>query len=380
MTRRLAEVAKKVGVSEATVSRVLNGKPGVSETTREAVLTALDVLGYERPTQLRGDRGRLVGLVLPELQNPIFPAFAEIVGGALAQQGFTAVLCTRTVGGVSESDYVDLLLQQHVSGIVFAGGQYAQGDAPHDHYERVLDRKLPAVLVNAAVEHLGFPQVSCDDAAAAEMALGHLFALGHRRIGMLLGAPDHEPSRLKLAAYRAFAEANDLDLPAGHVEHTMFSVEGGHAGAARLIRAGVTGVICASDVLALGAIRAARRAGLAVPEDFSVIGYDDSALMNCIDPPLTTVRQPIDAMGRAAVELLVAQIDAAIVPANELLFEPELVVRSSTAPAPRAKQPGSPVMTGSAAARPASTASSASPVSIPAAAGGSPRRPAAEAE
>src|ERR1700742_2465249 len=112
--RRLAEVAKKVGVSEATVSRVLNGKPGVSEATRQAVLTALDVLGYERPTQLRGERARLVGLVLPELQNPIFPAFAEVVGGALAQHGFTSLLCTQTSGGVSEADYVDLLLHQQV--------------------------------------------------------------------------------------------------------------------------------------------------------------------------------------------------------------------------------------------------------------------------
>src|SRR4051795_5370285 len=124
MSRRLADVARKVGVSEATVSRVLNGKPGVSDATREAILTTLDVLGYERPTRLRGDRARLVGLVLPELQNPIFPAFAEVVGGALAQQGLTSVLCTRTVGGVSESDYVDLLLSQHVSGMVFAGGMY----------------------------------------------------------------------------------------------------------------------------------------------------------------------------------------------------------------------------------------------------------------
>src|SRR6201995_363127 len=112
MTRRLAEVAKKVGVSEATVSRVLNGKPGVAEQTRGAVLTALDVLGYERPTQLRGERSRLVGLVLPELQNPIFPAFAEVVSGALAQRGFTPVLCTQTAGGLSESDYVEMLLEQ----------------------------------------------------------------------------------------------------------------------------------------------------------------------------------------------------------------------------------------------------------------------------
>src|SRR6186713_3532037 len=110
MTRRLAEVAKYAGVSEATVSRVINGKPGISEATRTAVLTALDVLGYERPAKLRGERARLVGLVLPELSNPIFPAFAEVVSGALAQQGLTPVLCTQTVGGVSEADYVDLLL------------------------------------------------------------------------------------------------------------------------------------------------------------------------------------------------------------------------------------------------------------------------------
>jgi DNA-binding LacI/PurR family transcriptional regulator len=326
MSRRLADVAAKVGVSEATVSRVLNGKPGVSAATREAVLTALDVLGYERPTQLRGDRARLVGLVLPELQNPIFPAFAEVVGGALAQQGFTSVLCTRTVGGVSEAEYVELLLQQQVSGVVFAGGLYAQADAPHDHYELIRERKLPAVLVNASIDHLGFPHVSCDDVVAAEMAIGHLRALGHRRIGMLLGPADHVPSRRKLEAFHASPDA-DPEL----VEHTMFSLEGGHAAAARLVRRGVTGIVCASDILALGAIRAARRAGSAVPEDISVIGYDDSPLMNCTDPPLTTVRQPIDAMGRAAVDLLVARIDRAEVPADELLFEPELVVRASTA-------------------------------------------------
>ena len=99
VAKRLADVAAKVGVSEATVSRVLNGKAGVSPATRDAVLTALDVLGYERPTLLRGDRVRLVGLVLPELSNPIFPALAEVVGGGLAQRGLTPVLCTSSAGG-----------------------------------------------------------------------------------------------------------------------------------------------------------------------------------------------------------------------------------------------------------------------------------------
>src|SRR5438045_2739022 len=174
MARRLAEVARYAGVSEATVSRVLNQKPGVAKTTQELVLTALDVLGYERPTQLRGQRARLIGLVLPELQNPIFPALAEAIGGALAQRGFTPVLCTRTAGGLSEADYVDMLLEQQASGVVFAGGHFAELAAPHDHYRLLRSRGVPVVLINAAVDNLDFPCVATDDASAVSQAFTHL--------------------------------------------------------------------------------------------------------------------------------------------------------------------------------------------------------------
>jgi len=326
-SRRLADVARKVGVSEATVSRVLNGKAGVSDSTREAVLTALDVLGYERPTQLRGERARLIGLVLPELQNPIFPALAEVIGGALAQRGFTPVLCTRTTGGLSEADYVGMLLDQHVSGMVFFGGHCAEQAAPHDHYRLLRSRGVPTVLMNAAIDNLDFPRVSTDDVTAAGQAYTHLASLGHQRIGLVLGPEDHVPSRRKLAGFTAHARRAPENSP---VEHALFSLEGGQAATTRLLRHGVTGVICASDVLALGAIRAVRRAGLSVPGDVSVVGYDDSAFMNCTDPPLTTVRQPIESMGKAAVALLVNQIENTDVYPEELLFEPELVVRGST--------------------------------------------------
>ena len=326
VTRRLAEVAKYCGVSEATVSRVLNGKPGISDATRTAVLTALDVLGYERPTKLRGERARLVGLVLPELSNPIFPAFAEVVAGALAKRGFTPVLCTRTAEGVSEADYVDILLDQHVSGVIFAGGLYAQADAEHDHYRRLLDRGLPVVLVNAAIDDIGFPTVSADDGVAVRQAYQHLRSLGHERIGLVLGPEDHVPSSRKAAAAEALAGA---DVPR---ERAIFSMEGGQAAANRLVKRGVTGLICASDVLALGAIRGARRLGLTVPGDVSVVGYDDSTFMSCTDPPLTTIRQPIEAMGQAVVSLLVNEVAGTDVPPDELFFETELVVRGSTAP------------------------------------------------
>jgi DNA-binding LacI/PurR family transcriptional regulator len=366
-TRRLADVARKVGVSEATVSRVLNGKAGVSDSTREAVLTALDVLGYERPTQLRGERARLIGLVLPELQNPIFPALAEVIGGALAQRGFTPVLCTRTAGGLSEADYVGMLLEQHVSGVVFAGGHCGEANAPHEHYRLLRSRGIPAVLLHAAVDDLAFPVVSTDDVTATGQAYDHLASLGHRRIGLVVGPADHVPSRRKLAGFTERARLAAGAAPAGTmaaegeemapVEHAMFSLEGGQAATTRLLRHGVTGVICGSDVLALGAIRAVRRAGLSVPGDVSVVGYDDSAFMNCTDPPLTTVRQPIEAMGKAAVALLVSQIENAVVYPEELLFEPELVVRGSTGRGPVVTSPGatSPVVTSPGATSPVVT-------------------------
>jgi LacI family transcriptional regulator, repressor for deo operon, udp, cdd, tsx, nupC, and nupG len=326
MARRLAEVAKYAGVSEATVSRVLNQKPGVAKATQELVLTALDVLGYERPTQLRGERARLVGLVLPELQNPIFPAFAEVVADALAKRGFTPVLCTRTSAGISEADYVDMLLEHQVSGVIFSGGLYAQASADHEHYVRLRERGLPAVLVNAAYDDLGFPRISVDDRSAVEQAFTHLRFLGHERIGMVLGPADHVPSARKLAAFEDLGGAPEL------VERGMFSMEGGQAASARLLRKGATGVICASDVIALGAVRAARREGLDVPADLSVIGFDDSLFMSCTDPPLTTVRQPIESMGRSAVSTLLSLINGAPVSSEELHFAPELIVRGSTGP------------------------------------------------
>lgn len=333
MSRRLAEVARKVGVSEATVSRVLNEKPGVSDGTRQAVLTALDVLGYERPTKLRGERARLVGLVLPELQNPIFPALAEIVGGGLTQNGYTPLLCTQNAGGVTESDYVDLLLAQQVSGVIFLGGNYTQADAPHEHYQRLRRVNLPTVMVNARIAGLTFPTVSTDDAAAAEQAVLHVHQLGHRKIGMLLGPTDHIPSRRKLDAARPLLKKLGAPLADDMVVRGLYSLESGQAGASRLIAAGATAIVCASDPIALGAVRAARRAGLRVPGDISVVGFDDSALMSCTEPPLTTVRQPIEAMGRTVIELLLSQIAGTSENGDELLFEPELVLRSSTAPA-----------------------------------------------
>ena len=147
-TARLADIAAQAGVSEATVSRVLNGKPGVSAVTRQAVLAALDVIGYERPQRLRQRSDGLVGLVTPELDNPIFPAFAQAIEKALTQHGYTPVLCTQLPGGATEDEFTELLVERGVSGIVFVSGLHADVTADSDRYTRLIGQGVPIVLLN----------------------------------------------------------------------------------------------------------------------------------------------------------------------------------------------------------------------------------------
>jgi alanine racemase len=334
MRARLSDIAQQAQVSEATVSRVLNDRPGVSADTRQAVLTALDVLGYERPARLRKRSAGLVGLVVPELDNPIFPAFAQIIETSLAQQGFTPVLCTQTPGGVTEDEYVEMLLDRQVSGIVFVSGLHADSTSDPERYRKLLARPLPIVLVNGYTAGIEAPFISCDDRAAGELAVSHLVALGHRRIGLISGPDRYLPVQRKIEGYRA-AMRRLLGLTDSEISEmislSLFGVEGGDAAASRLLDRGVTGFVCGSDLMALGAIRAVRQRGLQVPADISIVGYDDSPLIAFTDPPLTTLRQPVRAMAVAAVRALVDEIKGHPAPHSEYIFRPELVVRGSTA-------------------------------------------------
>ncbi|GIF17327.1 alanine racemase [Actinoplanes tereljensis] len=337
MRARMADIARQAQVSEATVSRVINDRPGVSHETRMAVLTALDVLGYERPERLRKRSAGLVGLVVPELENPIFPAFAQVIESTLAQQGFTPVLCTQSPGGVTEDEYVEMLLDRQVSGIVFVSSLSADTAADPSRYQRLLERPLPIVLVNGYAETIDAPFVSCDDRLAGDLAVSHLVALGHRRIGMISGPNRFINTQRKLAGYRTAME-RELGVIDPEVSLTLFGVEGGEVAADRLLAQGVTGLICGSDLMALGAIRAARRRGLHVPKDVSVIGFDDSPLIAFTDPPLTTLRQPVASMAVAACRSLIDEINGHGAPRSEYLFRPELVVRESTAIAPSRRE------------------------------------------
>ncbi|WP_329131090.1 LacI family transcriptional regulator [Streptomyces sp. NBC_01476] len=337
MTARLADIAAQAGVSEATVSRVLNGKPGVSAATRESVLAALDLLGYERPVRLRQRSAGLVGLITPELENPIFPAFAQIIGQALTRQGYTPVLATQTPGGSTEDELVEMLVERGVAGIIFASGLHADSTADTERYARLHGQGVPFVLINGYSEKIDAPFVSPDDGGAVRLAVTHLAALGHRRIGLAVGQRRFVPVQRKIEGF--VASTGDVlgwspEEAMARVQHSLFTLEGGQAAAGALIAAGCTAIVCASDMMALGAIRSARAMGLKVPSDVSVVGFDDSPLIAFTDPPLTTIRQPVAAMSQAAVNALLEEIGGTPAPHSEFVFMPELVVRGSTAAVP----------------------------------------------
>ncbi|HEY9368098.1 LacI family DNA-binding transcriptional regulator [Streptomyces sp.] len=338
-TPRLADLAAQSGVSEATVSRVLNGKAGVADATRHKVLAALDVLGYERPVRLRRRSAGLVGLVVPELTNPIFPAFAQVVEQVLAGHGYTPVLCTQMPGGATEDELVEQLVERGVSGIVFLSGLHADATADPARYVELAARGVPFVLINGFNERIDANFVSPDDRSAARMAVQHLVELGHERIGLAIGPTRYTPSRRKAEGFTAALHGllgMERAAAETYVRPTLFGVEGGHAAADLLLDQGCTGIVCGSDLMALGAIRAVRARGLDVPRDVSVVGFDDSPLIAFTDPPLTTVRQPVQAMATAAVGTLIEEIEGNPVQRTEFVFQPELVVRGSTAQPPQA--------------------------------------------
>ncbi len=272
---------------------------------------------------------------MPELDDPVVPLFAQFIESSLAQAGYMPLLCTRTVGGVSEPEYVDLLREHGVAGIIFVAGLHGDSTADLTHYHRLTDSGLPTVLINGYAAEIDTAFISTDDAAAMDQAVKHLVALGHATIGLAVG-----PDRLVASQRKATGFADAIRRQVGEnapvrVATGLHSVEGGTAAAVRLLDDGCTAIVCGSDLIALGAIRAARRRGLSVPRDVSIIGYDDSRLMAFTDPALTTIRQPVIAMGAAAVDTLVNEIAGQSKLRDELLFTPELVLRESTGSAPR---------------------------------------------
>ena len=331
MAARLDDVARQAGVSTASVSRVLNGRDGVSETTRRLVLTAIDVLGYERPALLRTRAIGLVGVLVPELRNPIFPALAEALEVELAHHGYNHLLCTRNPGLPGERAYIDMLTDHGVAGMIFVSGIHSDTTAETDQYQDLIRSGMPVAFINGYSSDLDAIFVSTDDEAAMNLAVRHLVDLGHEQIGLATGPDRYVPAARKVSGFRAALTRYLPDRPR-HEQVGTYNLEGGRAAATSLLEQGCSAIICASDYMALGAIQAARHLGYHVPRDISVIGYDGAPIFAHTDPPLTTIRQPVANIAQTTVAAITDEIAGRPVPHADLILAPELIARESTGP------------------------------------------------
>lgn len=321
----MSDVAVHAGVSTATVSRVLSGKPGVSRSTRETVLTSMEHLGYSRERQATSKSG-VVAILVPELSNPCFPTFAEELDTLLFSAGHPNIVCSSGAAGTSEVQHLETLQELNIVGMISVSGTPADSQASNEPYSRLIAAGVPTVFINAHADDLDGAFFSCSDLDAVSSSVAHLQSLGHTRIGLAVGPEKYLPTQRKMAAFASLGFSSD------GIATTIYTAEGGQLAAARLLDTGHTAIVCGSDIMALGAIREVRSRGLDVPGDVSIVGFDDSPLMAFTDPALTTVRQPVRAICEAAVSALLGALGGAVLDPTEMLFHPDLIIRNSTGP------------------------------------------------
>ncbi|MCD2324358.1 LacI family transcriptional regulator [Sphingomonas sp. IC-56] len=327
----IIQVAAEAGVSTATVSRVLSQPDRVSAPTRERVLEVVEALGY-RPNvaarSLRTLRAAKILLTVPDIANPFFASVIHGAEEAARDAGYAVVVGDTRHDPEVEDQYADMLLRREVDGLIFLGHRMPESLAP-----LAGGGSTVAPIVNGCEfsADLQVPSVHIDNAAASSDAVEHLIGLGHRRIGIITGPPVSPISRDRLAGAMAMAVRHGL-AEMLEVRVGDYSAQSAFEQARDLIDRGVTAIFCFSDEMAVGAMSALGAAGIACPDQVSVIGFDDLPLARFFHPPLTTVAQPKGLIGRRAVELLVDILRGVQHPVRQVTLAHELIVRGSTAP------------------------------------------------
>ncbi|WP_353946532.1 LacI family DNA-binding transcriptional regulator [Streptomyces sp. HUAS MG91] len=332
----IKDVARVAGVSVGTVSNVINRPESVAEETRARVLSAIDRLGYvrsESARQLRAGRSRIMGLLVLDMGNPFFVDVARGAERAARAAGLGVMVCNSAQSPTEEAEYLSLFAEQRVRGVLLT-----PAEATGRTVEQFRRHDIPFVLVDRVAEGATECSVSVDDVNGGALAVRHLADAGHRRIAYVSGPPAlNQVKDRRQGALRALSEAG-LPATALHELPTeRLDVAAGRDAGARLLGLAdrPTAVFCANDLLALGVLQSLYAAGVRVPEDIAIVGYDDIEFAAAAAVPLTSVRQPAVTMGALAAELLLEEIEAADRPDGghehrRVVLQPELVVRGSS--------------------------------------------------
>jgi len=328
----LEDIAKKAGVSRSTVSRVINDYPHVREDVRKRVLQIIQSTGYHPNAAARtlaSQRSWMIGFVLPRsvssfFSDPYFPRLTQGVAQACNQNNYTLGLFLVGTKEDEEKIFPRVSRKGLLDGILVQSGQI--GD---QLIERLANSNIPLVIAGRPFQSDGVSYIDVDNINAAYNAVSHLILLGYRRIGMIAG-----PTNTTVGIDRREGFVKALIERGQNFDESFFiegdfTEESGYYAMKRLLDVKPDAIFAASDIMAIGAMRAAREAGLSIPDDIAFVGFDDLPIATLLKPRLTTVRQPVNQFGIKAVEILIDLIENGVKPTRRIILDTELIIRDT---------------------------------------------------
>ncbi|MGC8787476.1 MAG: LacI family DNA-binding transcriptional regulator [Anaerolineae bacterium] len=329
----MKDVAQAAGVSVTTVSHVINETRYVSEELRERVLKAMEELNYHPNTLARSLRqgiSHTIGLIVPDNSNPFFADVARAVETRGFEAGYSTILCNSDGQLEKELAYVNVLLAKQVDGVIFIAAS-----SQSEHIMLLTEEQVPVVIADRQMPDAEVDVVLVDNYRGGYLATEYLISLGHHRIGCITGPSDTTPSADRVRGYKHALTSAGLPVDEDLIVRGDFRYASGISGAQKLLdlEKPPTAIFACNDVMAMAAMAAIREKGLSIPDDISIIGFDDIPQASFTSPPLTTVAQPIQDIGRIATDLLIERMSgSASLPSRRVVLDVKLVVRGSCAP------------------------------------------------
>jgi LacI family transcriptional regulator len=328
------DVAKKAGVSIATVSRVLNDSKFVKTSTRERVLRIIKELDYMPNFFARNlvkKTSKTIGLVLPEIVNPIYPEIAKGISDKAFLKKYTVFLCNTEASVEKEIALLKNLLEKNVDGIIFIGTEMCKYKGNFKHYLYLYNKNIPTIFINGMLQDIDIPFVRINEVMAGYIAAMHMLKKGLKKIALLGGPLDFIPAREKLKGYKKAFREFGIPVDEKYIILDNFEIKNGFSNTIKLLEMDERpeGIITGSDLLAIEAIRASIAKGISVPNDLKVIGFDDISFSATYSPSITTIAQPKYEMGTMALIMLVKLIEKKELSQKKVLIEPKLVIRDS---------------------------------------------------
>ncbi|PYI51798.1 LacI family DNA-binding transcriptional regulator [Paenibacillus flagellatus] len=331
MKTTIYDIAKAAGVSIATVSKVINETGRISADTRERVHEIMKELDYQPSvvaSALTGKSTFSIGLLIPDLANPFFAELARSVEDRGQELGFNLVMCSTDNNPKKEASYVTLLKQKRVDGIIIATGL-----SDETILKGLIDQKIPLAFVARDMPSVVSDSVLIDDFMGGYLGASHLVSLGHRRIAILSDDLAQRSGSERIRGYRHALEEAGIAFEPDYVAESASSPDAGKRRTFELLDSEKppTAIFAFNDLLAIGVVQAAKERRLSIPWDLSVVGFDNTILAGIVDPPLTSVSQPIPDIGRQVMDVLIGAIRDRKQAKERIVLKPELIVRESTA-------------------------------------------------